>query len=301
MFRFKQVSSIIVVFSVAFVIIYLLKTDYLVTFRIQNISILVLSYFFIFMGFIFDVLSIRLFLKFNNIDISFSESVILSGKYSLAKYIPGKIGVIIGKAAYICDKCKIGKFRSLEIVFVYQLLFLLSAIVLSAATLFNFLIAQSEKLVYIMLSLVFIVCLLSIKQVQQIIRFVLMKITKREFREIYSNKSILIALIGTLFCWLLWAFGFKILAASIGVDISNHAALIFPLAAIIGVLVIISPGGLGVREGVISAGLIFFGIEKLDAIGLSVYSRLWFLVGEVLFFLFVMGISIAGKHSAQKK
>ena len=131
------------------------------------------------------------------------------------------------------------------------------------------------------------------------IRFVLGKITKRNFVETYSQKSILLVVVGTMICWLLWAFGFWVMAVSIGIAISIHAALLFPLAAIIGVIIIISPGGLGVREGVISAGLIFFGLAKTDSISLSVYSRLWFLFGEIIFFLLAIltpGISNKNRH-----
>jgi uncharacterized membrane protein YbhN (UPF0104 family) len=58
----------------------------------------------------------------------------------------------------------------------------------------------------------------------------------------------------------------------------------FPLAASLGVLALVAPGGLGVREGVIVAYLGLAGIPAMEATTISIASRLWFLGGELIFF-----------------
>ena len=125
------------------------------------------------------------------------------------------------------------------------------------------------------------------------------KIFKKDFNEVYPQRAIILVLVGAMFCWLLWVIGFWFLGMSAGVNISINAALLFPLATIVGVIAVFAPGGVGIKESVISAGLIFFGINKTDAISLSVYSRLWFLFGEIIFFLLAIltpGISNKNRH-----
>jgi uncharacterized membrane protein YbhN (UPF0104 family) len=48
---------------------------------------------------------------------------------------------------------------------------------------------------------------------------------------------------------------------------------------------LVVPGGIGVREGAITAYLTLFDIGLADALTVSIASRLWYLVGEVLIFV----------------
>ena len=59
----------------------------------------------------------------------------------------------------------------------------------------------------------------------------------------------------------------------------------FPLAATIGVLAIIAPGGIGAREGILTGYFVLTGIPLETAVTISIASRLWFLIGESLFFI----------------
>ncbi|MDZ7615461.1 MAG: lysylphosphatidylglycerol synthase domain-containing protein [Patescibacteria group bacterium] len=90
--------------------------------------------------------------------------------------------------------------------------------------------------------------------------------------------------------WLLWAVGFYFMTVAIlGKGQPWTVGLAFPLATSLGILAVVAPGGLGVREGVLSGYLILAGFSVVDATTVAVASRLWFLIGE----LFILGSGIA--------
>ncbi|MEX0686385.1 MAG: lysylphosphatidylglycerol synthase domain-containing protein [Balneolales bacterium] len=89
----------------------------------------------------------------------------------------------------------------------------------------------------------------------------------------------------TVINWLFWSAGFYFLILSLTeTQIPPTAGLSFALATNIGILAIISPGGLGVREAVLIAYLNFIGLSLAEATTISVASRLWFLIGEAMLF-----------------
>lgn len=98
--------------------------------------------------------------------------------------------------------------------------------------------------------------------------------------------SVLKLLLWYLIQWCVWGLAFAILVQAItGADLSMAVGLSFPLAVTLGILTIVAPGGLGVREGLLGIYLVQLGLSPVDAIMVAVTSRLWFLVGEALTFL----------------
>ncbi len=85
--------------------------------------------------------------------------------------------------------------------------------------------------------------------------------------------------------WLIVGFGFFILTKSIypAVEWSQmlYCAGIWGVSAIMGILAIFAPSGLGVREGIIVAGLMLI-MPQSDAMVISVVSRLWQTIPELL-------------------
>jgi uncharacterized membrane protein YbhN (UPF0104 family) len=68
-------------------------------------------------------------------------------------------------------------------------------------------------------------------------------------------------------------------------EVSLKMGVLFPMSSIIGIIVLIAPGGLAVREGFLILGLSFLGVATKEATAVAFISRLWFLVGESLFFI----------------
>lgn len=288
---FKIISNVIVILSLLFVINYLIDNNLITTVRIGNYFLLSISIVLLLLGYIVDFIVLRSFLNYSEVKISMNNSIILEGKYSLAKYIPGKVSAIIAKAAYLAEKTKTRKLKSLEVISVYQIMFMVSSVLISVIILYYFLLSLSENIILVFGLIIILTVLLSLHYTQNKIRLLIRKLFKIEISGIYSKKNIIYTIIGTGFCWFSWVIGFMLFAKSIGTDISLNAAFLFPLASLAGVIAIFSPGGLGVREGVISAGLVFFGYGEVDAISLSVYSRLWFLIGELIVFIIAVILS----------
>ena len=85
--------------------------------------------------------------------------------------------------------------------------------------------------------------------------------------------------------WLSWAVGFYFLVSSLVPGYINpFIGLAFPLAGTLGILAIIAPGGIGVREGLLAGYLNLAGMDIQQAAVIAITSRLWFLVGEVAIF-----------------
>lgn len=92
--------------------------------------------------------------------------------------------------------------------------------------------------------------------------------------------------------WIIWgsAFSFLILASGYPQDMLVDTT-IFAGATTLGIITFVTPGGLGVREGAISALLVLNGMAWGDAVVLSLAARIWFLIGEVV--MSILGLSLA--------
>ncbi len=71
------------------------------------------------------------------------------------------------------------------------------------------------------------------------------------------------------------------------VEVSLLAGFIFPLANTLGIVFILAPGGIGIREGILTVLIHASGVDLITATSIAVFSRLWFLAGEG--FLFLLG------------
>ncbi len=104
--------------------------------------------------------------------------------------------------------------------------------------------------------------------------------------------------------WLIIGVGFYILAKSIcpTLELSQllFCAGIWGVSAIIGILAIFAPSGLGVREGIIVAGLMLI-MPQNEAVVISVVSRLWQTIPELVLVLAAFVYSRVRKLNKVKK
>jgi len=63
-----------------------------------------------------------------------------------------------------------------------------------------------------------------------------------------------------------------------------------------GVAALFAPGGIGVREGVLGYFLASINWSSSEIISLTVTTRIWFLIGEVLFFLSALTLLFRSKN-----
>jgi uncharacterized membrane protein YbhN (UPF0104 family) len=101
-----------------------------------------------------------------------------------------------------------------------------------------------------------------------------------------------------VFNWLFWIIGYYLLIKSLTLDfIPFEISFSFPLATTLGILAIIFPGGIGVRESILIFALSTSNIETSTALGLAINARFWFLIGEIALFITAFAIKFkAGNH-----
>jgi uncharacterized membrane protein YbhN (UPF0104 family) len=202
----------------------------------------------------------------------------------LGKYIPGKVFMLAARfPAY--DRENVPLRKVTVCFFIENICTLLGASFLFLISLFFFPndILEDYKIVTVLLVIAFFICLNP-----KIINFflgILEKITKKEDIRIpftYLQMVKVVALF--ILNWLIVGTGFYILTCSMySLPVSEllYAAGIYGLSAFIGIIAIIAPSGIGVREGIMVLGLSLIMPNQMAVI-ISIVSRLWVTVSELL-------------------
>ncbi len=254
--------------------------------EITSFYYLIGSFIFLFGGFVADVFSWKSTLNASQFKANSKEVLASVGLSIFTKYIPGKILIIVGRAAYISVRRNYPIVRISILSLNAQFVTLWIGLTLGTSGLF----ILGELLVW-KLFILFLWIGLTIVTFSKFVHIFLEKAIKAIFR-----KEILIPQLNVLStlkimpwflaCWCCWSIGFYFLASSLqGQYVPIVAGLIFPLSGTLGILAVIAPGGIGVREGLIASCLVMAGLPVAEAATISVTSRLWFLVGEISIFL----------------
>jgi len=272
--------------SLIFLVYYIVRQGVLEVPRIHSYAILLASFPILMTGCWGGVIAWHRLLSKSGLPCSRTECLAAMGLSIFGKYVPGKLWVILGRATYVSQKRR----------------FPLSAV--SAASLNDQFIALWAGLLLGTIGLLWVgglrvygwltllswvgISLLVFSHWFHRIAEELLKVVLRRAIDIpaMSLRSTLQLLPWHIGYWLLWAVSFYLLLAALSPSsVPLPVGLAFPLAGSLGVMAVIAPGGLGVREGIMTGYLTLVGIPLPEAITLSVASRLWFLLGEVVFFV----------------
>lgn len=295
----KKWYKLLIYFSLLFILIFLFKNNQLKIPEITNPSYLLFSFLLLFLGFIFDILVWYWLVKKEIPKFSFSIALVSYGLNILTKYIPGKLWVIVGKAAYISNSSNINLIRATSISFLHQIIVVCCGFFIGS---FSLLLLFSKTAAFYMMGASFLgllIIFLYPKIITNTLLFLFSKILKKEYDTIlFSQKILLFALISSILCWISWGMGFYFFAISIS-DITSYIifSAIFPFATVAGILAIFFPGGLGAREGVLILLIKKCGIDSILAYSIATFSRLWFLIGELLIFITSIFLSLTLKKS----
>jgi hypothetical protein len=280
---------ILVLISLVFLGIYLYKEDLLLWPKIYSWGNFLLSISFLFIGFYLQTVNWRQILR-GDFNISRHDAIVSTGLSVFTKYVPGKVMVILGKAEYVTQKYKYPRkeiiARSLE----GQLLTIWIGTLIGSLSLTFINVAQ--EWVYLVFSGLLVLCIVLFNE--RLVGFLssqLSRLFKRNLRIPKMKAQDLLRIVPIyILYWLSFAIGFYFLTSSLTQHpIDFQFGLIFPLAATVGILAIIAPGGLGVREGVLFFFLNSSGLLNIEtATTVAVFSRLWFLIGEVALFSFAL-------------
>ena len=280
--------KILIYFSLLSVVTYILNSDFFFIPKIKSIGYLLISILFLFIGFLVDYYNWAAYLKARKSkQINFADALVSHGITIFSKYIPGKIWIIIGRAGFLAKKYNFSTKKLSLISFEVQNLSLWSGLIISLICLFFF--KDAEYILILSFGLFSLLIALSIFIFTDFFQNLLQIIIKKLFKIDFTNKKPYVTfynLIGFYSTWVIWSFSFYFLEKALfDKEIVLFTGLAFVLAANIGLIAIIFPGGIGVREGILVAILINFEFTIAEATTISLVSRLWFLSGEVFIFL----------------
>ncbi len=293
-FSKKYFSSIIIFVSLIFITYYLWSKSLLDFSVFQFNTSFVLSLLFLFMGFFVSGLSWWYSLKVHQVDIDVKKAVSSHGLPIFAKYIPGKVWTVLGRASKVATVTNKGiaflSFISLKEQFVY----LLTGIIISVYPIYA-VYGLGYFFYLVLLSGVGLYLIIFNKLIHKLVTKILSMILKKELDiPLISHKNGLSLSVFNILLWLNWTLAFYFFAGSME-NFTLNLAFVFPISVVYGVLAIVMPGGIGVREGIIAAFLTVSGMDVEIATTISVASRLWFILGEL--FIFLLSVSLQLKKS----
>jgi glycosyltransferase 2 family protein len=243
----------------------------------------------LFTGFLLVCVSWGVALRLSGNRVRWTDAVKSQGVYVFAKYIPGKLWAVMGRASWFSPGGS--GLKTLSLVSLQeQLVFLWWGLFLSIPATFLVLQQAWSALVIAAATLVFTILLFS-GHLYRNFSGIINRLFKKEweFKPMKWSFFLRVSLPVLLF-WALWSAGFWLLMVSMFNDIHIILALVFPAGITFGFLMIFLPAGLGVREGALAAFLIAGGLTPANAATISVVSRFWFVSGEI--FLFVLALTL---------
>lgn len=284
----KVILKILIYGSILALLFYLYNIDFLVFRNIElNYFYFIISVFFLLLGFIFSAISWKVALKLHGIYISNKKAIVSHGLPVFTKYIPGRIWTILGRAALV-ENGNVGIKKLSFISLKEQLVYLCLGFLISIYP-----IIQTDKIknyswIIISFTLLLFLLLFS-RSIQRLFENIWNSIFKRkiDLPKINAKEFFQLTLSISIY-WIFWTVGFYFLLVSVFDVIPVYYAFAFPLSISIGLISIIFPGGIGVREGVITLFLISNGISPEMAIPFSILARVWFLIGEVFIFFLAL-------------
>jgi uncharacterized membrane protein YbhN (UPF0104 family) len=252
---------------------------------------------FLWLGFGLSGISWWNILNKHKVVVSVNQAIISHGLAVFTKYIPGKIWSIIGRAGYIARlsyPLKTTAFFSLK----EQVIYIWEGLIISVIPMLIIYGFSLYVLLVVILS-VFITFLLFFRSFHDWFIKIFWKITKRELDVPFLKFTVSIKIIYFVFLyWVVWLFAFYLFVISFYENANIHVAFAFSLSVTVGLLAIIFPAGLGVREGVMGSYLIMTGIPLEISTVIVVYARIWFFSGEVFIFTLALLLRLVKKFSS---
>jgi glycosyltransferase 2 family protein len=283
----KILLNVFLYVSFISVVVYLYLNELFVLPEFNKAGWFVVSIAFLLIGYSLDVKAWQEIVKVKIKYVSYEHAFISTGKYIFSKYMPGKLWVIAGRAAYLKEIHNDDLIGLVSISFYYQIISIVAGTLVGFGILY---LIDLKWFWIIATTLILFLILLSyyynsaIRTTSRLFSFIL----KKEIRlPIIPQKTSLKIIIISILNWMMWSIAFYLLLISIH-DISIvpiKAGLLFPISTVFGIVVVIAPGGLGIREGFLTLGLTALSLPSNDAASIAILSRLWFLIGELLVFV----------------
>ena len=251
----KIIKWIVAATIIFFLIKYLLdnfnqipKGEITFNYSLLIISIIIITISYLLMSFLW-----WLTLKKMNKKISFSKSFRIYFSSMLGRYVPGKALLVISRI-YMTQKQGIERKEAFASIVLDLALFSLSGIILFLFTLPFFEIIPKEIIWPLFVAGILLLPLVHPKLLKKIINLGLKIIKKQPIRFRMKFKNSFTLLLLHILRWIIQGIGMYLFAKSF-LPTSPLLIYIIPgvyaLSIVLGMLMIIAPGGLGIREGLI--------------------------------------------------
>lgn len=274
--------------SLLFLVIALNQANYFILPKIYSILDLIVSFVLLFSSFLSGAICWKEVLRKNHYHIHVRECLASVGLTVFAKYLPGKILTIIGRAVYVGERNSLPVHKLSSISLDAQLITLWLGLIFGALGVF--LLGGVRIWGWLILLLwVGLTATIFCKLPRSSAEYLIKKILKKNVTlPRLDAKAIFTVLPWFVIYWTLSSISFYMLVNSLtSMKVPLSVGLGFPLAGSLGVMAFIVPGGLGVREAALIAYLSLVGLSVPVATTISIASRLWYLTGEV--FIFFVG------------
>jgi len=282
--------------SLLFLAVVLYHTNFLVVPKIISLPAILVSFIFLFLGFIIGAVAWKKILKKLNYHVDLNECLAGTGLSIFGKYIPGKIWIVMGRAAYIAERSdySLGKLSAISL----NAQFIDLWIGLILGTIGIFFIGGFHVWGFLTLFMLLgLTAVIFSKVVHNATERILHTVLRKDIKiPRLTIKATLAVIPWFVLSWFFWSLGFYALFLSLcSINVEWSIGLGFPLAGTLGIMALITPGGLVAREGVMVGFLNLAGIPVVEATTIAVASRLWFLAGEV--FIFIVGLIVHRRSS----
>ncbi len=302
MFSNSKIISILIWFTILIGLLYAtrlyLDSWWELIFKLHIPSFLI-AVLFSFLGFCFQAISWWVSVQeVGGKNYRLSKAISDHGITIFAKYIPGKIISVIGRAVLASKSTGLRKkdtslaslnnqFFSILIGICCPiiLLFVIDANVMYVIDKYNYIKP------YIIIGIIIIMLFILFYYSYYLKKFVI------KFSPIYS----LFTAITYCINWIFWIIGFAFVSYSIMGEFSIELGAYFCLSVCFSILTIFSPGGLGVREAMFGTFVYMNSGSMEYAVILSLASRCWFLIGELLLFLYALFLLSLKRQGEIKK
>jgi len=285
-FSKKLLFNLLLYVSLAALGYALYRADYLRAPRIVAPAAVVASAALLLLGFLANALAWRRCMALFGYPIRYRVALAGMGLSVFAKYLPGKIWVLLGRAAYSAEHAGWPLDKVTAVSVRAQAATLWTAMTVGAVALIG--VSGQARVMWLaaVLWLGLTVVLFSAMAHRWLERLASRLLRRPIAFPWLAPRATLRLAPWFAVTWLLWAAGFYCWCVGLSdTVISARIGLAFPLTVALGMMAVIAPGGLGVREGLIALFLRLEGFSLAEAATLSVSSRLWFLFGEIAFFL----------------
>lgn len=281
-------SKILLYLSIIAICVFLINHHYLTVPTIHSYYLLGISFVFLFIGFLVDPLGWKLILSSVGMTVPYEVALKSSGLYVFSKYIPGKFWMIFGRASYLSEYLP-ATTKYLSTLSILTQLISLSASLLTGL-MAPLLLHRNDLLVFIAVAILIISAGLAWTGIlSKMILFVFHQL-KIDFEiPIIPRKAYIVVFFTYLLFWLCLCCGFYCLAQSFSPHpIEIASGFSFAFSCTIGIIALLAPGGIGVREGILTGYLTLTGLTLALGTQIAIGSRLWFICGELFIFLMAL-------------